>query len=347
MKDNKKSVLVGMSGGVDSSVAIQILKDMDFEVYGITLKLFDWQDSEDAISVAKKLSIPHTILDISKEFKKEIIDNFIDEYHNGRTPNPCVLCNREVKIKYLIKYADENGLDFIATGHYARIEKDANRYLLKKSSDLKKDQSYFLHRLTQNQLSRILFPLEGMKKELVRDIADKIGLNVAQKKDSQEICFIPENDYSSFVKKNSPKKLVEGNIVDTDGNILGKHSGICEYTIGQRKGLGIPSNKPFFVVDIDARKNIIVVGDSRDTFKKEFKVKNLNWISVEKLTEPMSVNVKIRSASREIPSVIQQSNEADTIIVKVKEPIRAVTPGQSAVFYDDDTVVGGGIIVKS
>ncbi len=347
MKDNKKSVLVGMSGGVDSSVAIQILKDMDFEVYGITLKLFDWQDFEDAKSVAKKLSIPHTILDISEEFKKEIIDNFIDEYNNGRTPNPCVLCNREVKIKYLIKYADENGIDFVATGHYAKIVKNGDRYLLKKSSDPKKDQSYFLHRLTQSQLSRLLFPLEGMKKEEVRDIASRIGLSVAQKKDSQEVCFIPENDYASFVKKNSKKEFVEGDIVDTEGNVLGKHSGICEYTIGQRKGLGIPSNKPFFVVDIDSEKNIVVVGDNKDILKEEFKVKNLNWISVEKLTEPMDVNVKIRSASNEIPATIQQSDEVDTVIVKVREAVRAVTPGQSAVFYDGDTVVGGGIITKS
>lgn len=347
MEENRKSVLIGMSGGVDSSVAIQILKEMNFDVYGVTLKLFDWQDFEDAKSVAKKLSIPHAVLDISQEFKKEIIDNFIDEYHNGRTPNPCVLCNREVKIKYLIEYADKNNIDFVATGHYAKIVKNGDRYLLKKSSDPKKDQSYFLHRLTQSQLSRLLFPLEGMKKEEVRDIASRIGLSVAQKKDSQEVCFIPENDYASFVKKNSKKEFVEGDIVDTEGNVLGKHSGICEYTIGQRKGLGIPSNKPFFVVDIDSEKNIVVVGDNKDILKEEFKVKNLNWISVEKLTEPMDVNVKIRSASNEIPATIQQSDEVDTVIVKVREAVRAVTPGQSAVFYDGDTVVGGGIITKS
>lgn len=186
-----------------------------------------------------------------------------------------------------------------------------------------------------------------MKKEEVRDIASRIGLSVAQKKDSQEVCFIPENDYASFVKKNSKKEFVEGDIVDTEGNVLGKHSGICEYTIGQRKGLGIPSNKPFFVVDIDSEKNIVVVGDNKDILKEEFKVKNLNWISVEKLTEPMDVNVKIRSASNEIPATIQQSDEVDTVIVKVREAVRAVTPGQSAVFYDGDTVVGGGIITKS
>lgn len=343
---NKKRVVVGMSGGVDSSVAIQILKDMGFTVFGVTFKLFDWQDYKDAQTVAQKLSIPYEVVDISKEFQTEVMDYFVDEYTHGRTPNPCVLCNREVKFSHLIKYTDDNSIDFVATGHYARVEKDRDRYLLKKSSDLRKDQSYFLHRLTQEQLSRVIFPLEGRSKEEVRKIAREIGLDVAKKKDSQEVCFVSNDDYVSFIEKNSKKVFSSGDIVDTEGNVLGQHNGIHKYTIGQRRGIGISSNKPLFVVDIDSERNIVVVGDNKDILRNEFKVKNLNWISIDELLEPMNVSVKIRSTASEVPARIERGEEGD-VIVKVQQAVRAVTAGQSAVFYDEDTVVGGGVIMRS
>lgn len=343
---NKKRVVVGMSGGVDSSVAIQILKDMGFTVFGVTFKLFDWQDYKDAQTVAQKLSIPYEVVDISKEFQTEVMDYFVDEYTHGRTPNPCVLCNREVKFSHLIKYTDDNSIDFVATGHYARVEKDRDRYLLKKSSDLRKDQSYFLHRLTQEQLGRVIFPLEGRSKEEVRKIAREIGLDVAKKKDSQEVCFVSNDDYVSFIEKNSKKVFSSGDIVDTEGNVLGQHNGIHKYTIGQRRRIGISSNKPLFVVDIDSERNIVVVGDNKDILRNEFKVKNLNWISIDELLEPMNVSVKIRSTASEVPARIERGEEGD-VIVKVQQSVRAVTAGQSAVFYDEDTVVGGGVIMRS
>lgn len=343
---NKKRVVVGMSGGVDSSVAIQILKDMGFTVFGVTFKLFDWQDYKDAQTVAQKLSIPYEVVDISKEFQTEVMDYFVDEYTHGKTPNPCVLCNREVKFSHLIKYADYNSIDFVATGHYARVEKDRDRYLLKKSSDLRKDQSYFLHRLTQEQLGRVIFPLEGRSKEEVRKIAREIGLDVAKKKDSQEVCFVSNDDYVSFIEKNSKKVFSSGDIVDTEGNVLGQHNGIHKYTIGQRRRIGISSKKPLFVVDIDSERNIVVVGDNKDILRNEFKVKNLNWISIDELLEPMNVSVKIRSTASEVPARIERGEEGD-VIVKVQQAVRAVTAGQSAVFYDEDTVVGGGVIMRS
>lgn len=336
-----------MSGGVDSSAVVLLLQSNGYEVVGVTFRMFEsnCNDSIDyAINLAKRLGIRHEVVDLTTQFKKNVIDYFLTEYENGRTPNPCVMCNREVKFEELIKYADSNGIDFVATGHYANISNSDGRYLLQRAKDLSKDQSYFLYRLTQDQLERILFPLGNLTKNEVREIVKDVDLNISKKEDSQEVCFVCDNDYHSFVKKNSSKEFKQGDIVDTHGNVLGKHDGLYKYTIGQRKGLGISSNKPLFVVDIDSERNTVVVGDEDELYSKEFEVKDVNWISVDELSSPMDVTVKVRSAAKDIDAVISKGEE-DRVVVRLKEKQRAVTSGQSAVFYQGDTVVGGGVIV--
>ena len=355
----KKKVLIGMSGGVDSSVAAYLIKKQGFEVIGATMKL--WEDNnptctsilatERAKKVAEDLDIPHYVFDFKETFNKNIIQYFIAEYLKGKTPNPCVICNREIKFAQLLKKAEEMGIDYVATGHYARIVKASwktnGRYLLKKGKDKNKDQSYFLYRLTQKQLSKTIFPLGNFTKKKVRKIAKKIGLTVAEERDSQEVCFIPNNDYKQFIENNISTAPREGNIVDEKGNILGKHFGIHKYTIGQRKGVNTISNDPLYVIGIEKEKNEIIVGPEESLYTNELTAKDLNWIIPDLVRENIPLKAKIRYMAKEMACEITDiEKDSNKITISFKEKQRAISPGQSVVLYKKDLVVGGGIITK-
>jgi len=357
LSGKKKTVIVGMSGGVDSSVAALILKK-DYNVIGVSLQVFDYspyqdcdlkgvccspEDVYDARKVADSLNIPFYVLNYRDRFKKAVIDDFLSEYIKGRTPNPCVICNEKIKFGEMLNFASSVGADYVATGHYAIIEKYGSEYILKKGIDTKKDQSYFLYRLNQERLSKILFPLGKMKKEDVKKIARDNDLKVHDKRESHEICFVPNNDYPSFIEENI-KGDFGGRVVDTNGRILGRHKGIFKYTIGQRRGLNISSDRPLYVVDIDAERREIIVGDNADLYHTEFITESNNLINKEMLFEKdIPIKVKIRYMSDEIECRLNRIDE-DRLLVKTNRPIRAITRGQSAVFYNGDIVLGGGII---
>ncbi|MCX8130694.1 MAG: tRNA 2-thiouridine(34) synthase MnmA [Clostridia bacterium] len=357
---SKKKVMLGMSGGVDSSVAAAVLLEKGYDVIGVTMQIWPDMDEErqkteggccslsavdDARRVANKLGIPYYVMNFKEVFEKKVINYFKDEYLKGRTPNPCIACNRHVKFDAMLKKAASMGIDYIATGHYAKIEYDDNkgRYLLRKSVTDKKDQTYALYTLTQEQLSRTLMPIGDYSKERVREIAKEIGLTVATKPDSQEICFVEDNDYGRFISENTDCKIVPGNFVDTKGNILGKHKGIVHYTIGQRKGLGIALGKPMFVVEINIQTNNVVLGDESEVFSRSLTASDLNFITIDHLDNEMKVKAKIRYSAKEADAIIYpyKDNKAKVVF---ENPVRAITPGQAVVFYDDDTVVGGGTI---
>ena len=358
----KEKVIIGMSGGVDSSVAAALLKNQGYEVVGLTMKLWDGDgdfinresDAEkDAARIAEKLGIEFHVLDLKKDFKEHVIDYFLSEYQNARTPNPCIECNRHLKFGAMLKAADDLGAEYIATGHYAKVEysKELDRYLLKPSNAFGKDQTYVLYTLGQKQLARIKMPLgEFENKEQIRKIAAELGLFTASKPDSQEICFIPDNDYISFIRRNgiSPKP---GNFVDADGNPLGVHRGITNYTIGQRKGLGIAFGKPMFVTEINAKTNEVVLGEKGSEFSSGLYADNLNFIPFDRPEQGKKVLAKIRYSAKPAPAsiVIEDRDGRDILKVSFEEPQRAVTPGQSVVLYDlgGETVLGGGIILKS
>jgi len=352
-----KKVVVGMSGGVDSSVTAYLLKQQGYEVIGVTMQV--WQKDEyyeeleggccslsaveDARRVAYKLDIRHIVLNFRDCFKEKVIDYFIDEYMEGRTPNPCVACNKYIKFDELLKKAQELGADYIATGHYAVIEQKNGRYLLKKSQDFKKDQTYALYNLTQYQLAHTLMPCGAYHKERIREIAKEIGLEVHNKKDSEEICFIPDNDHGGYIKRQKPKEVAEGNFVDKKGNVLGRHKGIPYYTIGQRKGLGIALGIPVFVTDIIPWKNEVVLGCEDDIFKTELIAKDMNYILFDSLDRPMEVYAKIRYSAKPSKAMIYPLPE-NKVKVVFNEKQRAITKGQSVVFYDEEYLVGGGVI---
>lgn len=356
----KKKVVIGMSGGVDSSVAAYILKEEGYEVIGITMsviphdEIYDEREGGccsissvyDARKVAQDLGIPHYVMNFRDIFERKVIDYFVDEYVNGRTPNPCVACNKYIKFDEFLRKAQSLGADYVATGHYATIEKDAttNRYLMKRSLDVKKDQTYFLYSMTQYQLEHTLMPLGKYTKDEVRKIAERLNLPVHNKPDSEEICFIPDNDHGNFIKNRVPEKVIAGNFVDKDGNILGKHKGIVYYTIGQRKGLGVSLGKRVFVKEIIPERNEIVLGDEEDIFKTKLYADELNIIAFDKLPDKMEVTAKIRSSMKEAKALIQPHDEG--VIVEFEKPQRAITKGQSIVFYDKDIVIGGGTIKK-
>lgn len=348
MKDKQsKKVMIGMSGGVDSSVSAYILKEQGYNVTGATILMnscHSFLSVEDAKKVCKILNIPHITFDLKKEFDQKVIQYFISKYLDGRTPNPCVVCNRYIKFEELLNKAVDLGMDFIATGHYAKVEKENGRYLLKKSSNQRKDQTYFLYNLTQEQLSKVLFPLEDLEKEDVRNIAKKLDLPTHNKPDSQEICFIKDNNYSKFIEENSDVEVKPGDIVDTKGNKLGKHNGIFNYTVGQRKGLGVPSNKALYVIEIDIEKNEVVVGDDSQGYSSELIAVDINLISIDELEKDMEVDAKIRYGAKESPATISPL-ENGSILVRFKTPQRAITPGQAVVFYNKEIVVGGGTIL--
>jgi len=343
-------VIVGMSGGVDSSVAAALLKEQGYEVIGLTIRVKPDDGSDDDIhvaqSVARKLGITHHTADCRNLFSREVIDHFCAEYSHGRTPNPCVRCNEYVKFDALLKEARRAEAEFVATGHYARIEKDdGSTYHLKKGRDRGKDQSYFLYFFKQDIMGRILLPLGGLKKEDVRDIARALGLASADREESHDVCFVASGDYRSFVGERMPSAGEPGFILDTKGNVLGRHRGILSYTVGQRKGMGISAESPLYVTSIDAERNAIIIGPKADVYGDELVASNLNWIEFDALDKPIAVKAKIRYRHREGEAVVTPLSGGN-VNVKFAQPQMAITPGQSVVFYDGSHVVGGGTIER-
>jgi tRNA-specific 2-thiouridylase len=352
-------IVVAMSGGVDSSVAAALLKEAGHEVIGATMRLYTPDNKDngrhetvfdtvaDARKVAEKLGIPHHVIDLRDAFARTIIADFCEEYRLGRTPNPCVRCNQLIKFGVLWEKARELGADLFATGHYARIEKDVNtgKYLLKKGKDPLKDQSYFLCRLTQEQLSRTLFVLGGLTKVAVRQIAREMGLPAATRPESQEICFIPGNDYGAFLQSYAPIEASPGPVIDTEGNFLGQHRGIMYYTIGQRKGLGIAAPASRYVTAIEPERNAVIVGTKEQTYTDTLVADNVNWISGTAPDYPLNIKARVRYRHAEAAATVTPLDNT-RIYVKYSAPQMAVTPGQAVVFYDGDTVIGGGTIIK-
>lgn len=352
-------VVVGMSGGVDSSVAAYLLKEQGYDVIGVTMQI--WQDEEqaaqeenggccglsaadDARRVAAALEIPYYVMNFKKEFKENVIDYFVEEYQNGRTPNPCIACNRYVKWESLLQRSLSIGAEYIATGHYARVVQLENgRYTLRRSATLAKDQTYALYNLTQEQLKRTLMPVGKYTKDEVRAIAEKINLRIANKPDSQDICFVPDGDYAAYIEEEAGVKVPEGNFVLTDGTVLGRHKGITHYTVGQRKGLGLALGYPAFVLEIRPETNEVVIGTKEESMTTQLRARNLNFMAVEDLTEPLHVFTKIRYNHKGAWCTIEKTGE-DEVLCTFDEPQRAVTPGQAVVFYDGEYVLGGGTI---
>ena len=346
-------VVIGMSGGVDSSVAALILKNKGYEVIGVTLNV--WQEDntecgikaiEDAKQVADKLGIEHHVVDYKEKFKSEVISKFIEEYIETRTPNPCNICNRFVKFNGLLEYANSIGAKYIATGHYAKVEMDTNtgRYYIKKAKTDKKDQTYALYNLTQEQLSRVLMPLGDFEKEDVRKIAEDNGLINANKKDSQEICFVPDKDYAKYIEKNAGYVPKQGNFVDVSGNIYGKHKGIIHYTVGQRRGLGLSLKQPMYVIGLNKKDNTVLIGTEKQLERDTIVCCDVNFMPILKLDMPLKVDVKIRYNARPAKATIT-AIENGKVKVVFDSPVKGVAPGQAWFFYIEEKLLGGGIIM--
>ena len=349
-----KKVVVGLSGGVDSSVAAYLLKKQGYDVIGVTMHM--WQPEgdftepasvKDARKVAEALDIPFYVCDFKEVFEEKVMNYFVDEYLQGRTPNPCNTCNRYVKWEALLARAKELGADYIATGHYARIIQLPNgRYSIKTSATSSKDQTYALYNLTQEQLSHTLMPVGEYTKDEIRQIAAEADIPVAQKKDSMEICFIPDNDYASFIEKKAGDKVPgPGNFVTTDGTVIGQHKGITHYTIGQRKGLNLSMGHPVFVTKICAKTGEVVIGKNEDVFATTLICDKVNFMGMENLEEPRRVMAKIRYAHKGDMCLLERIDE-NRIKCTFENPVRAITPGQAVVFYEQDYVLGGGTIIE-
>ncbi len=359
---NKKRVVAAMSGGVDSSLAAALLQEQGYEVIGVTMRLSDdsrdfdaatdrgccsLSSVEDARRVAEILGIPHYVMNFRELFQEKVIDYFLQEYAQGRTPNPCVACNRYVKFEGLLQKALELGAEYVATGHYARIQYDAvrDRYGLFKGMDSQKDQSYALYHLNQKSLQHFLMPLGELCKTETRRMAEERNLPVAHKPDSQEICFVPNDDYKAYLRDKVPECLHPGDIVNRRGEVLGHHEGVPLYTIGQRKGMGIAAETPLYVIALDMENNRVIVGENQEVFSRSLVAGDLNWISIDRLEGARQLTAKIRYGKREGQALVIP--EGNYVRVEFTEPQRAVTPGQSIVFYEGDCVVGGGIIERS
>ena len=351
--------MIAMSGGVDSSAAALLMKERGYECIGVTMKLFgnedirvssdrsccSPEDAEDARSVAAKLGMPFYVYDFTDRFRRDVIDRFADAYEQGRTPNPCIDCNRYLKFGELFRKADDLGCEFIVTGHYAGTgyDEERGRYLLKKGADRKKDQSYVLYALTQEQLARVIFPLGDMEKTAIRRIAAEAGFVNAEKAESQDICFVKDGKYGDFLEAYRGRKYPEGDFVFRDGTVAGRHKGIIRYTVGQRKGLGLALKKPAYVCAIEPENNIVRLGDNEDLFTRVVYAEDVNLIAVPEIKGEMRVSARVRYHQPERPASVTQTGPHSVRLV-FDEPQRAVTPGQSLVMYQDDVVVGGGII---
>ena len=355
---NKKA-LIAMSGGVDSSVAAFLMKEQGYECIGATMKLYQnddivinkehtccsLDDVEDARAVAHSMGMDHYVMNFKEHFKEQVMDKFVHCYECGITPNPCIDCNRYLKFEYLYQRAQELGMDYVVTGHYAQIVQDetTGRYLLKKAVDASKDQSYVLYSLTQDQLAHTQFPLGGMPKSETRAIAEAHGFVNAKKHDSQDICFVQNGSYADFIEQYTGKTYPPGDFVDTDGNVLGQHRGVIRYTIGQRKGLGLALPAPLYVKSVDIEKNTVTLSPESELFKKELTASGINLISVAEIKEPMHIKAKVRYRQPEQWATVMQTGP-DSLKVVFDEPQRAITCGQSVVLYDGDRVLGGGTI---
>ena len=355
-----QKALIGMSGGVDSSVAAYLTQNAGYDCIGATMKLYANQaeeaessccsldDVEDARSVAHRLGIPFYVFNFSDDFRRQVMDAFVCAYENGLTPNPCIECNRHLKFDRFLRRATELGCEKIVTGHYAQIVQDSGcgRFLLKKAVDESKDQTYFLYSLTQEQLAHTLFPLGSLTKQEVREIARMQGFINAKKHDSQDICFVPDGDYLSFMKRYTGKDYPSGHYLDLQGNIVGTHKGAVAYTLGQRKGLGIALGAPVYVCDKDMQANTVTVGPNEALFHRALQASDWNWIAIPELTTPIRVKAKARSRMAEQPATVYPEDNG-AARVKFDEPQRAITPGQAVVLYDGDTVIGGGTISEA
>ncbi len=356
---NKKAI-IAMSGGVDSSVAAYLLKEQGFDCIGVTMKLFANEDAgisrektccslddvEDARGVAFKLGIPYYVFNFSGEFKDTVIKIFIGAYEKGETPNPCIDCNRYIKFEKLFKRMKELDYGYIATGHYARIEYDTGngRYLLKKGFDETKDQNYVLYAITQEQLAHTLLPLGWLSKKEVREIAEQKGFANAKKHDSQDICFVPDGDYAKFIESYTGKTYENGDFIDCEGNVLGRHKGLIRYTIGQRKGLGLALPAPLYVGLKSIKNNTVTLCENEGLFSKSLEADDFNWIAVDKIDSPLRVKAKIRYKQREQWALVNQISDRK-VYIEFEEPQRAIAKGQAVVLYDGDVVIGGGRII--
>lgn len=352
-----KRALIAMSGGVDSSLAALLMKEKGYECIGCTMKLYENEDVgiektktccslddvEDARNVACLLDMPFYVFNFTERFRTQVIDRFVQSYEEGRTPNPCIDCNRYMKFDKLYERAKLMGCEYIVTGHYARIEKEDGKFFLKKALDETKDQTYVLYTLTQDQLAHTMFPLGNLTKRTVRNIAEKNGFINANKPDSQDICFVPDGDYASVIEKYTGRICMPGNFVDTEGNIMGRHKGIIHYTLGQRKGLGIAAGKPVYVCEIRPQTREVVLGNPEDLMSRDVYVSDFNWISGNAPGGRIRCTAKVRYRQSEQPAVL--SVEGDIVHIVFDQPQRAITPGQAAVVYDGDVVLGGGTII--
>lgn len=351
---NNTKVLTAMSGGVDSSVAAKLLLDRGYDVTGATLQLMPCDIEggccglsavEDARQVAQQLGIPHYVLNYRERFASQVIDYFCAEYLAGRTPNPCIACNKYIKFGDLLQQARSLGMDLLATGHYARIQfdPDRNRYVLLRGKDRRKDQSYVLYNLNQEQLAHIIFPLGEYSKPEIREMAGAMNMVVAQKAESQEICFVEDDDYARFLDSRNPGCIMPGPILNMQGEVLGQHQGIAHFTIGQRRGLGLAQGHPIYVVALDPQRNAVIVGDKDEVLAWECSASDVNWIAIESLEGELEAEAQIRYTARPVPAVVKPDGPGK-VKVAFKEAVRALTPGQAIVFYQGDMVLGGGTI---